>query len=283
MNILLTGGNGFLAKELKHYFLNNTALDCKLLVTDRTTLNVTDYESVRGFFENNVVDVVIHTAVKGGKRLDTQTVDDIIDNILMFKNLSYFSDQFKIMFNFGSGAEFNRMNSIDCATEESVSASLPTDYYGLSKNIIARKIAKMNSNIYNLRLFGCFGQHEEPQRLFRSCYNNFKLNQSALITCDKYMDYFYAQDVGRVIEHIIEKHDTSLPRDINLCYPEKYTLSEHAQVIKDLTNAKSQVIIEQKEMGKSYTGKTHVLDSLNIDLTGLNKGVKECLKSWNKL
>lgn len=282
MNILLTGGNGFLAKELKYYYLNNTALDCTLLVTDRKTLNVTDYESVKGFFEDNVIDVVIHTAVKGGKRLHTQTVDDIIDNILMFKNLSYFSDQFKIMFNFGSGAEFNRANSIDCAPEESMNASLPADYYGLSKNIIAQKIAKMNSNIYNLRLFGCFGQHEESQRLFRSCYDKFNDGQNAEISYDKYMDYFYAQDVGRVIDFIVNGPSPLTPRDINLCYTRKYKLSDYANKIKKLTNSDSSVIIYNKELTKPYTGSGERLKSLNIDLVGLNKGIEECLKSWSK-
>ena len=280
MNILLTGANGFLAKEIKEYYSNRREIN--VIPTDRRTLNPTDFNNVQKFFNENKVDIVIHTAVKGGKRNHTPEIEDIFDNIGMFQNLAYFSNKFKVMFNFGSGAEFNRATSIENAPESSIDESLPYDYYGLAKNIITRKIVKMNSNIYNLRLFGCFGRHEESQRLFRSCYNKFYINQEASISRDKYMDYFYAQDVGRVVDFIIDKHGPDLPRDINLCYPEKFTLREHAERIKHLTNALPQVIIDNKELGKPYTGEATILNSLNIDLIGLNQGVNECLKSWNR-
>lgn len=280
MNILITGANGFLAKEMRDYYSQQEGVN--IFLTDRTTLNPTDFLDVQRFFNENKVDVVIHAAVRGGKRGHKEQVEDIFDNVSMFQNLAYFSDKFKYMFHFGSGAEFNRTLPIDNAKETSVNISLPPDYYGLTKNIIARKIVKMNSNIYNLRLFGCFGRHEESQRLFRACYDKLRLNKEPTISHDKYMDYFYAQDVGRVIDFIIHADHTVLPRDINLCYPEKYTLSEHVERIKQLTKAESQVIIDYEELGKPYTGESVTLDSLNIDLIGLDKGVNECLKSWSK-
>ena len=142
---------------------------------------------------------------------------------------------------------------------------------------------KLQSNIYNLRLFGCFGGHEDPQRLFRSCYENFCQQKDAEIHCDKYMDYFYAQDVGRVIDHIIQNHGEKLPRDINLCYNDKCTLSEYAQKIKQLTKSDCCVIIQNKDLGFPYTGNHAVLESLGInDLTGLEGGINECLTKWKK-
>ena len=280
MNVLITGANGFLAKEIKDYYKEQKGV--KLVLTDRTTLNPTDFNNVQAFFAQNKIDIVVHTAVRGGKKNHKQQIEDIFDNIGMFQNLAYFSDKFKFMFHFGSGAEFNRILPINNAKEASVDMCIPPDYYGLAKNIIARKIVKMDNNIYNLRLFGCFGKHEESQRLFRSCYNKFDNGQNAAISRDKYMDYFYAQDVGRVIDFIINNKNPDLPRDINLCYSQKYTLSEHAKRIKVLTNSQDKVIIHHKELGKPYTGNSTTLDSLNIDLIGLEEGIKECLKSWNK-
>lgn len=280
MNILITGANGFLAKEMRDYYVQQEGVN--LFLTDRTTLNPTDFLDVQRFFNENKVDVVIHAAVRGGKRDRKEQIEDVFDNVSMFQNLAYFSNEFKYMFHFGSGAEFNRMLPINNAEETLISTDIPPDYYGLAKNIITRKIVKMNSNIYNLRLFGCFGVHEESQRLFRSCYDKFTLNQDASISYDKYMDYFYAQDVGRVIDFVIQSGDLHISRDINLCYREKYTLSEHAKRIKVLTNSQHRVIIHHKELSKPYTGDATKLDSLNIDLIGLEEGVKECLKSWNK-
>jgi GDP-L-fucose synthase len=282
MNILITGGNGFLATEMVKYF-SRSAHGYNLLVTDRTTLDPTDYESVKSFFDDVEVDIVIHTAVRGGKRGHYEHIDDLFDNMMMFENLSKFSDRFKIMFNFGSGAEFDRRFDINSKIEIDIFKSFPIDLYGMAKNLITRKIYEMDSNIYNLRLFGCFGAYEEPQRLFRTCFDNFKKGINANITQDKMMDYFYAQDVGRVIEYIIQNHNIwDMPRDFNLCYKEKYRLSDYAKMIKDLTSNTEDVIIKSDKPAYSYTGDSFLIEDLGIELIGLQEGIKECLKSWNK-
>ena len=58
MNILITGANGFLAKELIEYYQDNSQISNRLLLTDRHTLDPTNFEDVRKFFDENVVDVV---------------------------------------------------------------------------------------------------------------------------------------------------------------------------------------------------------------------------------
>ena len=124
MNILITGGNGFLAKELIKYF-SKSKIKCNLLVTNRKTLDPTDYESVKSFFDEVKVDIVIHTAVRGGKRSHLESIDDVFDNMAMFQNLSKFSDKFKLMFNFGSGAEFDRRFDINGKMEIDIFKATP--------------------------------------------------------------------------------------------------------------------------------------------------------------
>ena len=279
MNILITGSKGFLGKELSRYF----GKDHNVIATDRTTLDPTKYESVKRFFENNEIDVVVHTAVKGGKRGYKENIDVLYENILMFDNLSKFSNNYTALFNFGSGAEFDRRRNILSAKEKTVAEFIPEDYYGLSKNLITRKISQMDSNIYNLRLFGCFGIEEEPQRLLRATFDRIQNNQNPIIHSDKFMDFFYAQDAGRVIEHILNNLDKELPKDINLCYNNKYRLSDLVYKIKYLTKSDCDVIICNSENGNaSYTGDSIRLDSLNIALLGIDFGVEKCLKSWKK-
>ena len=281
MNILITGKNGFLAKEITSYYKDRA--DVNLILTDRKTLDPRCFLAVKDFFDNNKIDIVIHAAVRGGKRGHHPDIADIFDNLSMFQNLTRFSDKFQIMFNFGSGAEFDRARIIDSLSEDRIQDALPSDYYGLAKNLMSRQIVSLQSNIYNLRLFGCFGVYEEPQRLFRACYENFHQRRDAEIHWDKYMDYFYAQDVGRVMDHIIQHHGKKLPRDINLCYNEKYTLSQYAQKIKQLTKTDCCVIIHNKDLDAPYTGDHAALESLGIeDLTGLEGGLNECLTKWRK-
>tara|TARA_Y100000034_G_scaffold11587_1_gene12110 strand:+ start:6744 stop:7625 length:882 start_codon:yes stop_codon:yes gene_type:complete len=279
MNLLFTGSKGFISQELINYFSEKKH---QLLTTDRTTLDPRSMQDVENFFKNNKIDVVIHTAIKGGKRNQPENVNDLFDNLAMFNNLSKFADEYNLMINFGSGAAFDRECNIHNAVEKEIFNCLPADYYGLSKNLIARKIALLDSNIYNLRLFGCFGIQEEPQRLCRASFNNLMKGEGAIIHQDKYMDYFYAQDVGKVVEFLIENVEVSVPKDINLCYTQKTQLSDLAKKIKYLTMAKSNVIIENETMANSYTGCSKALDSLNIQLYGLEKGIRECIVNWTK-
>jgi UDP-glucose 4-epimerase len=279
VNILITGSKGFIGKELSRYF----SKEHNVIATDRTTLDPTKYESVKSFFENNEIDVVIHTAVKGGKRGHHESVEDLYENLLMFENLSNFSNRYKAMFNFGSGAEFDRRMDIKLSRENQIESRLPSDYYGLAKNLITRKINHLDYNIYNLRLFGCFGEYEEPQRLLRATYDKIIKGENPNVHNDKWMDYFYAQDVGRVIEYIVNNIEKDIPKDINLCYNEKYKLSDLVYKIKNLTESNCDVIIYNNQIGSlSYTGDSTKLDSLNIALMGIDIGVEKCLKSWSK-
>jgi len=280
MNILITGCNGFLGREMSDYFSDKAV---NLMLTDRATLNPLQYDSVRKFFNSNKVDVVIHTAVKGGKRNQVDDIQTFHDNIIMFNNLASFSDRFSFMFNFGSGAEFDRNSNITLRRESEIELENPTDYYGLSKNLISRKIVTLDSNIFNLRLFGCFGRHEEPQRLFRNTLNLISLGKNPIIYQDKYMDYFYAQDVGKVIEHIMYNKEQKIPKDINLCYRKKYLLSEQVDFITDsLTESGIHVKISKTGFANSYTGNAEALYNLEIQLEGLQIGIQKCLKSWKK-
>jgi hypothetical protein len=104
----------------------------------------------------------------------------------------------------------------------------------------------------------------------------------AVIFEDRYMDYFYAQDVGKVIEDLPKWIKSTLSRDINLCYPDKMKLSDVVNEIKNLTSSDCDVIIESTVLGKCYTGNSDRLNSMHIDLVGLREGISRCLKSWNK-
>ena len=278
MKVLITGCNGFLGKEMIRYFSKNHTV----IPTNRETLDPTKIGSVASFFRNNTVDIVIHTAVKGGKRTHKDCISDLYENIKMFDNLSFFSNDYKALFNFGSGAEFDRIKNIHLAHETDIYGSLPTDYYGLSKNLITRRVNDLNSNIYNLRLYGCFGFFEEEQRLFRSIFNKISKSEPIEIHQDKYMDYFYAQDVGKVIEYLSNNLNQSIKKDYNLCYEKKYRLSELSFKIKSLTNHKQDVIINNTDLGFSYTGSNDRLAKLKIDLTGLDKGIENCYTEWRK-
>lgn len=281
MKYLITGANGFLAKELKDYW---STTDTKLTTIARQQVDLTDPEAVKNYFANNKFDVVVHTAVRGGRRGDPNSINQLFDNLKMFDNLLAAQESYKFLFNFGSGAEFDRRFPIENAPEDKIVESTPADFYGLSKNLITRKILDIDNNVYNLRLFGCFGIHEENQRLFKNSFNRLKSGLNPTVHQNKKMDYFFAQDVGKVIDHIMSMSEDSLKtinKDINLCYDNDYTLVEMLKLITSIEQ-QGKVEILRDGMSFPYTGSPNRLKSLNIKLTGLEEGLKICLTKWNK-
>ena len=80
MNILITGGNGYIAKAMHKYFSNSISIT-------RKDFDLTDREATDKWFENKYFDVVIHTAVVGGSRLKKDDGNTFYQNIQMFYNL----------------------------------------------------------------------------------------------------------------------------------------------------------------------------------------------------
>ena len=57
----------------------------------------------------------------------------------MFGNLFRNKDKFKLMINFGSGAEFDRTIEISNACTDDLKDRTPQDFYGMSKKIITNE------------------------------------------------------------------------------------------------------------------------------------------------
>tara|TARA_R100000008_G_C3587763_1_gene174068 strand:+ start:180 stop:1016 length:837 start_codon:yes stop_codon:yes gene_type:complete len=271
MNILITGCNGFLGREFVRLLVNTGH---SIICTARDKLDVANEKSVEDFFNEHDVDIVLHTAIKGGRRNHEDCFDDFLENIKMYKNLEKQSDKFKLMFTFCSGAAFDRTKPVDNISEEELLNRIPADYYGLSKNLIAREVLKHNSNIVNLRLFGCFGPNEAEDRFIRNSMSRGLKGESILIHQNKEMDFFYISDLAKVVLHYIENYDDSLPKDLNMTYESKTSLMEIASIIKDLTGAPIDVILRKND-ASPYTGDSAKLSSLGIAMSGLSKGIEE--------
>lgn len=276
MNILVTGCNGFIGREFISYFKYSNH---KLYTTNRKSLNVLDEKQVDEFFKNNKIDIVVHAAVKGGRRDHKDSYKDFLCNMKMYYNLCKHADSFKMMFHFGSGAEFDRRKDIDNKKEIEIYDSFPVDFYGFSKNLIARKNRKY-SNIINLRLFGCFGVLEDSNRMIKNSIRRSLDGEPIIIHQNRKMDFFYINDLFETMNYYIDNYNNNLPRDINMAYNEKNDLYEIANMIKVLTKSKIDVIIENNEEGKPYTGDGARLHNLNLDLKGLEKGIKEVYNKW---
>ena len=272
MNVLITGGNGFIARNIYKTIKD----EHKTILTNRKTLDVLDRNCVNKFFNDNRIDTVIHTAVSGGSRTKEDDISTLINNLVMFDNLFQNKDKFKNLIHFGSGAEFDRRTDIASAKENN--ESCPVDYYGLSKKIIKREIDK-TKNFYNLRIFGCFGLDEADTRFTKSAIRNGKSGKPIEIYQNRYMDFIYIEDLCKVVQYYIENISKKvLAKDINLCYNENKSLLDIANKINNIMgNSYNNVIIRQAGFDTEYTGNGDVLASLGLPLDGLDKGLKKCI------
>jgi len=273
--ILVTGANGylgsFLSKRLEDFGYG-------VIQGSRENLNVLDSEACRRMFKTNDIEYVIHAAVRGGRRTIADTSADLYENIVMFENLAVHRDKFKMMINFGSGAAFDRAKDIDEAREGDVLNECPRDYYGLSKNLIAKRIHDINDNIVNLRIFNCFGEKELSDRMIKAnCIRHLR-EEEMIVHSNKKMDFFYIEDLYKVVIYYLTRFEEGFPLDLNLCYEEKLDLLGIAEAIKTLTGRPNNDKLIDKDSDFSYTGSSERLSSLGINLYGLESGILRVYK-----
>ena len=255
MKILITGGNGYIAKSLAN------KLNGVTLIT-RKDFDLTNREATNNWFNDKYFDVVIHTAVVGGSRLKKDNGDTFYQNIQMFYNLLNNKHNFGKFIHFGSGAELN----------------MPTDPYGLSKNIIS-KIIDIEPNFYNIRIFGVFDENELDTRFIKSNIKRYIDKQPIEIHQDKLMDFFYMEDLVKLVKYYTRQgrtHYLHLPKNIDCIYDAcvKDYLSDIACMINNLSDYKVKINIGEGK-GKNYVGSNN---PLNIKWIGLEQGIKETYK-----
>jgi GDP-L-fucose synthase len=239
----------------------------------KNILNLTNVSSIKKTIEEFNPDAIIHTAIVGGKRSISDSMEDVVTNVQMFDNLMACVYESVPVFIFGSGAEYDRREDIDYVNEDLINYRYPTDPYGLSKNIISRKALSLYRCTYVLRLFGCFNYDEDSTRFIKNCISSINQDLPIIIHQNRLMDFFYLNDVYKVIEHCLYNGG---PRHINLVYPYKNSLLDIANYVLKITEFTDYpIIIQNKEEGKKYTGNGEILSSLGLNLTGLFGGIGE--------
>jgi len=271
MKILITGGNGNIATIIK----NNLDNKYKIIALSRNELDILDFKQIKNYLENNTFDILIHTAVSGGRRTKTDSTDSLYINLLMFENLIKFADKFKLIINLDSAAIYDRDTDIINRNEHEL-FTVPKDLYGLSKYVIYQR-TKLYSHIYNFRIFNIFHINEEDNRFIKSCFIAQKNNTAITIYEDKFFDFFYENDFIKVLSFYINSIDNQkiLLETINLSYKHKYKLSDIAKLIHN------NIVIIKQESNNNYCGNNNLLESYNLSLLELENSIIEYSKLFN--
>lgn len=259
-DILILGSTGFIGN-----FLSKN-LNCISL--SRKDVDFTNFNYFQKIIKQIKPKIIVNCASNSDTQLTPFKFDCFHENLSIYNNIYIMKDEFECVIHFGSGAEFDRFSSIDFAKESDIFEKFPKDHYGFSKNIIARNIYEID-NFYNFRLFGCFHGSEKNRIL------NKVLSSDDLILEDRLFDYFWLNDVLKVIDYYLDFNNKKI-KDLNLVYPEKMLLSEF--VDKFLTFHKISKNIKYKRVENNYTGSSNNLDSLQLNLSGIERGIEEYFK-----
>jgi len=279
MKILITGGKGFIAKNL----LEQLYKEYDIVSLNSQELNLLDSLKVLNYLKNKQFDIIIHAATyDAAPKHSTKDPSKVLENNLkMFFNIIRCKDYFKKMIYFGSGAEFSREHWIPKMKENYFDQYVPEDQYGFSKYIMT-KYTLLNKNIYNLRLFAVFGKYEDWKvRLISNlCYNIFN-NLPISIEQNKYYDYMHIDDLVRIVKWFIENEPNH--NVYNICTGNVIDFKTIAKKIIKISNKDLNLIIKKRGLGKEYSGDNSLLMSelKDFKFTPIDESIKY-LYEWYK-
>ena len=256
MRILITGANGYIGKTL-HKALKETHY---VTAITRNEADLTKATEVEDFFNRSpFFDVVLHCAIAGAVSPKSEDWDIMDNNLKMYYNLLQNERHYSRLIHFGSGAE----------------TYLPGTPYGYSKKVIAKSILNQD-NFYNIKIFGVFDENELETRFIKANILRYIKKEPMQIHQNKYMDFFYMQDLISVVKYYIGEKQP--PKEFDCVYEEgSPTLTQLATMINELDDHKVKIFVGDPD-GDSYTSKYR--SQLPIEFIGLEQGIKNV---YNKL
>ena len=272
-SLLITGGNGNLAKMIR----TNLSNEFNITIITRADFDMIDGRSIERYLSDKHFDILVHTAIIGGRRTKEETADVVYQNLLMFENLMKFAHKFEIIINFDSGAIYDRKYDIYCKKEDEGSlVSVPKDYYGFSKYLIYKRSLQY-ANVFNFRIFNIFHVNEEDNRFIKACFLAQRDKTRVTIFKDKWFDFMYEDDFIRIVRHYLTTPVSDLKKTINLSYQTKYRLSDIAKMLVD----HDRIDIVDPITSHNYCGNGDQLNEIGLTLDGLEVSIQKYLARIN--
>ncbi len=267
--ILITGGNGFIGRNLSEYLNRNYCI----FKPSHLELDVLDYGSLLSFIKKNNIEIIIHAAIHVPEINGIEK--EYYNDMKMFLNLEKIAPFIEKVIYFGSGAEFDKRFNIRDVKEEDFGKTIPVTEYGLAKYTM-NKIARASRNIYNLRLFGVFGKYELWRIKFLSnlcCKALFDLPLTVRQDC--WFNFLYVEDLAKITEWFIN-HNPNY-HDYNVCHDKSFLLSDYAKMILRISNKELDIIMLSDKRNLDYTASNIKLHSeiSNLYLTPIEQALQD--------
>lgn len=247
--ILLTGGSGFIGRNILESFLNQKYA---ILAPVHCELDLADTRAVDAFFRTRSFDAVIHAAGKPGHRNAQDRTHLFYTNVRMFENLARHADKYGKLINLGSGAVYDISADNRLVSEEQIGQHIGTDEHSFCKYVVSRRIASLK-NAVDLNIFGIFGKYEDWEIRFISnaiCKTLF--NKPITLRQNRRFSYLYVDDLMPVLDYFITHEATH--KTYNVTPDEETELFRAAQTVQKLGGNHNEIRVAQPGYGLDYSG-----------------------------
>lgn len=248
MKVLVTGAGGFLGRNLAE----SLCPQYDVCGPSRAELNLLDADAVRECLRLHRFDAVVHAATVRANRRIGAPPGMLQDNCRMFFNLARNSGSFGKLLFLSSGAVYDRRGPVARISETCFDSRVPADPYAFSKYICAHHIAQ-SANLFELRLFGVFGPHEDWQIRFLSnacCRAMWDL--PVTLKQNARFDYLDVADLGKLIRWFLDSQPRH--RAYNVCTGRAVDLAALGRKVVCASGKKLDVLVRDPGLGQEYSG-----------------------------
>ena len=282
--ILVTGASGFIGSNILPILSKNVSF--KIFSPSRNMLDLKNANDVKSYLKKEKFDVVLHLANPNPLRnCEDSAISMGEGSLRIFMNFLSCSDLYEKMIYTGSGAEFDKSLDMNLVSEDECQRSIPKDSYGFAKYVM-NDLALKSDNVYNFRIFGCYGPGDAASKFITHCIRSILLNKNITIRKDCKFDYLHVFDFSNFINWGIRSNLNY--HDYNVCSGIPVLLSEIAEIVKRLMNSKVQIKLLSDELNRNYTASNkRILEESGISLEyslekGINKQIEWEIEHFNK-
>jgi GDP-L-fucose synthase len=276
MKILLTGGSGFIGRNIKESYLHEKY---KIYAPTRAELDCSDEKSAENYFSKNSFDVILHSASKPGHRNAVDPHGILYANSRMTLNLLKFQNSWDKFLNMGSGAIYGMEHYRPKMKEEYFGAHIPVDEHGLNKYIFGLLFPHFK-NCIDFRIFSVFGKYEEYAiRFISNAICKALFDRPITIKQNRRFDFYFIEDLMPVLDYfILNKGKYS---EYNISPDLSVELMDVAKIVRSISGKDLDIVVANDRMGSEYSGDNSRLrkEVRNLSLTPLEKSIEK-LYRW---
>lgn len=276
MNILLTGGSGFIGKNILESFL---AEKYNIIAPRHAELDLMDDDAVKHFFEINKIDIVIHSAIKPGHRNAKDPSNLFYADSRMFFNIVRHSKFYNKLILLSSGSAYDVSQDLRKVDEDFFGKSMPTDENGFFRYVSGKFMENMDNTV-ELRIFSIFGKYEDYAIRFISnatCKAVFDL--PITIKQNRRFDFLYIDDLMPILDYFIT--NDCRHKSYNVTPDNAIELYEAAEKVRDISGKDLSIVVGKPGMGLEYSGSnTRLRDEIpDLRLTNIDDSIRQ-LYQW---